>query len=168
MSKGFTNHGNTCYMNSALQCLSHLITFHPNNENFFNTCSKANEDSLIYEWFHFQREMWKNQSCGPHNPMKLLQRFQKMCNDRDLYFSNFSQNDIDLEIPLNISIDQRIEGAAKVGAHKTSMLQDYERGKELELDALVVAVKEIGGLLSIKTPIIDKILYEVKEKISKQ
>ncbi len=48
------------------------------------------------------------------------------------------------------------------------MLQDYERGKELELDALVVAVKEIGGLLSIKTPIIDKILYEVKEKISKQ
>ena len=71
-----------------------------------------------------------------------------------------------LEIPLNISIDQRIEGAAKVGAHKTSMLQDYEKGKELELDALVVAVKEIGDLLSIKTPTIDKILYEVKERIS--
>ena len=48
------------------------------------------------------------------------------------------------------------------------MLQDYERGKELELDALVVAVKEIGDLLSIKTPFIDKILYEVKERISKQ
>ena len=72
-----------------------------------------------------------------------------------------------LQIPLNISIDQRIEGAAKVGAHKTSMLQDYEKGKELELDALVVAVKEIGDLLSIKTPIIDKILSEVKERISK-
>ena len=73
-----------------------------------------------------------------------------------------------LQIPLNISIDQRIEGAAKVGAHKTSMLQDYERGKELELDALVVAVKEIGDLLSIKTPFIDKILYEVKERVSEQ
>ena len=71
-----------------------------------------------------------------------------------------------LEIPLNISINQRIEGAAKVGAHKTSMLQDYEKGKELELDALVVAVKEIGDLLSIKIPTIDKILYEVKERIS--
>ena len=71
-----------------------------------------------------------------------------------------------LKIPLNISIDQRIEGAAKVGAHKTSMLQDYEKGKELELDAIVVAVKEIGDLLSIKTPTIDKILYEVKERIS--
>ena len=73
-----------------------------------------------------------------------------------------------LQIPLNISIDQRIDGAAKVGSHKTSMLQDYERGKELELDALVVAVKEIGDLLSIKTPFINKILYEVKERISKQ
>ena len=72
-----------------------------------------------------------------------------------------------LQIPLNISIDQRIEGAAKVGAHKTSMLQDYEKGKKLELDALVVAVKEIGNLLDIKTPTIDKILYEVKERISK-
>jgi len=72
-----------------------------------------------------------------------------------------------LKIPLNININQRIEGAAKVGAHKTSMLQDYERGKELELDALVVAVNEIGNLLGIKTPTINKILYEVKEKISK-
>ena len=73
-----------------------------------------------------------------------------------------------LNIPLNISIDQRIDGASKVGSHKTSMLQDYERGKELELDSLVVAVKEIGDLLSIKTPFINKILYEVKERISKQ
>ena len=47
------------------------------------------------------------------------------------------------------------------------MLQDYERGKELELDAIVVAVKEIGELLDLKTPTIDKILQEVKERISK-
>ena len=72
-----------------------------------------------------------------------------------------------LGIKLKISIDQRIEGAAKVGAHKTSMLQDYEKGKELELDSLVVSIKEIGNLLSIKTPTIDKILYEVEKKISK-
>jgi len=72
-----------------------------------------------------------------------------------------------LNIPLSISIDQRIEGAAKVGSHKTSMLQDYEKGKELELDALVVAVKEIADLLDIKTPTIDRILHTVTEKISK-
>ena len=72
-----------------------------------------------------------------------------------------------LGIKLKISIDQRIDGAAKVGAHKTSMLQDYEKGKELELDSLVVSIKEIGNLLGIKTPTIDKILYEVEKKISK-
>ena len=73
-----------------------------------------------------------------------------------------------LGIKLKISIDQRIEGAAKVGAHKTSMLQDYEKGKELELDSLVVSIKEIGNLLGIKTPTIDRILYEVEKKISKK
>ncbi len=73
-----------------------------------------------------------------------------------------------LKIPLKISINQRIEGAAKVGAHKTSMLQDYEKGKKLELDSLVVSVKEIGSLLKIKTPTIDKILNEVMKKISKK
>jgi len=72
-----------------------------------------------------------------------------------------------LNVPMSISIDQRIEGAIKVGSHKTSMLQDYERGKELELDALVVAVKEIADLLGIKTPTIDRILHTVTEKISK-
>ena len=72
-----------------------------------------------------------------------------------------------LEVPLTISIDKRIEGASKVGPHKTSMLQDYEKGKELELDSLVFAVKEIGNLLDIKTPTIDKILSEVMIKISK-
>ena len=71
-----------------------------------------------------------------------------------------------LEIPLNISIEQRIEGAGKVGKHKTSMLQDFEQGKQLEIDALIVAVKEIGAFLDIKIPTIDKILIDLQKKIS--
>ena len=71
-----------------------------------------------------------------------------------------------LEIPLNISIEQRIDGAAKVGKHKTSMLQDFEKGKELEIDSLIVAVKEIGELLKIKTPAINKILKNLEKKLS--
>jgi 2-dehydropantoate 2-reductase len=57
-----------------------------------------------------------------------------------------------LGIELPISIDQRIAGAAKVGEHKTSMLQDVEAGRPMELDAVVGAVIELGERLGIPTP----------------
>jgi 2-dehydropantoate 2-reductase len=57
---------------------------------------------------------------------------------------------LNIEIP--ISIDQRIAGAEKVGAHKTSMLQDYEAGRPMELDAIVGAVVELGDRLGVPTP----------------
>ena len=57
-----------------------------------------------------------------------------------------------LGIELPISIDQRIAGAAKVGAHKTSMLQDVEAGRPMELEAVVGAVIELGGRLGIPMP----------------
>ena len=46
-----------------------------------------------------------------------------------------------------IDVDKRIDGAAEVGAHKTSMLQDLERGRPMEIDALVTAVQELGRLV---------------------
>ena len=55
-----------------------------------------------------------------------------------------------VEIP--ISIDQRMAGAARVGAHKTSMLQDYEAGRPMELDAIVGAVVELGDRLGVPVP----------------
>ena len=57
-----------------------------------------------------------------------------------------------LGIELPISIDQRIAGAAKVGAHKTSMLQDVEARRRMELDAVVGAVIELGERLGIPMP----------------
>ena len=50
-----------------------------------------------------------------------------------------------LGIELPISIDQRMAGAEKVGAHKTSMLQDLEAGRPMELEAVVGAVVELGN-----------------------
>jgi 2-dehydropantoate 2-reductase len=55
-------------------------------------------------------------------------------------------------IELPITIDQRIAGAAKVGEHKTSMLQDLEAGRPLELDAIVGAVLELGDRLGVPMP----------------
>jgi len=57
-----------------------------------------------------------------------------------------------LGIELSISIDQRMAGAEKVGAHKTSMLQDYEAGRPMELEAVVGAVVELGSRLGVSMP----------------
>jgi 2-dehydropantoate 2-reductase len=57
-----------------------------------------------------------------------------------------------LGIELPISIDQRMAGAEKVGAHKTSMLQDLEAGRPMELEAVVGAVVELGSRLGVPMP----------------
>ncbi len=60
-----------------------------------------------------------------------------------------------LGVHFGIDVERRIDGARAVGAHRTSMLQDLERGRPLELDALVSAVQEIGRLVELPTPAID-------------
>jgi 2-dehydropantoate 2-reductase len=57
-----------------------------------------------------------------------------------------------LGIELPITIDQRIAGAEKVGEHKTSMLQDYEAGRPMEVEAVVGAVVELGERLGVPMP----------------
>ena len=60
-------------------------------------------------------------------------------------------------IQFKISIDKRIAGAQAVGAHKTSMLQDIEQGKALELDALLGSVIELGQIVGIATPTLNTV-----------
>src|SRR3954470_1900840 len=57
-----------------------------------------------------------------------------------------------LGIELPISIDQRMAGAEKVGAHKTSMLQDLEAGRPLELEPIVGATVELGERVGVPMP----------------
>jgi len=57
-----------------------------------------------------------------------------------------------LGVDLPISIDKRIDGARRVGDHKTSMLQDVEAGRPLELDVLSGAIVELGERLAVPTP----------------
>ena len=62
-----------------------------------------------------------------------------------------------LGITFRHTIDKRIAGAEGVGAHKTSMLQDVEAGRQLEVEALVGAVIELGRLTGTVTPAIDAV-----------
>lgn len=62
-----------------------------------------------------------------------------------------------LGVQFKISIDQRIAGAEAIGAHKTSMLQDVEAGRALELDALLGSVVELGRITATPTPTLDAI-----------
>jgi 2-dehydropantoate 2-reductase len=62
-----------------------------------------------------------------------------------------------LGVTMRVGIEKRIAGAEKVGAHKTSMLQDVEHGRPLEIEALVGAVIEFGKLTGTPTPHIDAV-----------
>jgi 2-dehydropantoate 2-reductase len=57
-----------------------------------------------------------------------------------------------LGVQFKVTLDQRIAGAEAVGAHKTSMLQDVEHGRALELEALVGSVVELGRITETPTP----------------
>ena len=59
-----------------------------------------------------------------------------------------------LGITMPVSLEKRLAGAAAVGEHKTSMLQDMEKGRPLELDALVGAVIELAYICSVAVPLL--------------
>jgi 2-dehydropantoate 2-reductase len=67
-------------------------------------------------------------------------------------------------VSFRVDVERRIEGARKVGAHKTSMLQDLERGRPMEIDPLVTVVQEMGRLTDIPTPALDTVLALVAQR----
>ncbi|MEX0607210.1 MAG: 2-dehydropantoate 2-reductase [Halofilum sp. (in: g-proteobacteria)] len=69
-----------------------------------------------------------------------------------------------LGVNFRVDVERRIDGAGKVGAHKTSMLQDLESGRPMEIDALVTSVQEMGQHLGVPTPTIDTVLALVKQR----
>ena len=67
-----------------------------------------------------------------------------------------------LGIDIAVSIEQRLEGAEKVGYHKTSMLQDVEAGRPMELEAIVGAVVELGNKMGLSLPYTNSVYACVK------
>ena len=67
-------------------------------------------------------------------------------------------------VKFRVDVERRIEGARKVGAHKTSMLQDLERSRPMEIDPLVTVVQEMGRLTGIATPSLDMVLALIAQR----
>lgn len=94
------------------------------------------------------------------NPLSALTRatMVEMCQDPNTrqVVIQLMEETLDIAARLgctpDISIDKRLRGAENVGHHKTSMLQDLEAGKQLELDAIVSAVVELADLTKAPAP----------------
>lgn len=63
-----------------------------------------------------------------------------------------------LGVTFPIDVERRIDGGAAVGAHRTSMLQDLDAGRPMEIDALIGSVQELGRITATPTPTIDTVL----------
>ena len=69
-----------------------------------------------------------------------------------------------LGVRFAIDVEKRIAGAREVGDHKTSMLQDLELGRPMEIDALVASVQELARLTETPVPTIDAVLALVQQR----
>jgi 2-dehydropantoate 2-reductase len=67
-------------------------------------------------------------------------------------------------VSFRVDVERRIDGAGAVGAHKTSMLQDLERHRPMEIDPLVTVVQEMGRLVGVPTPTLDVVLALVRQR----
>jgi len=110
---------------------------------------------------HIREEIWvKILGNASFNPVSALTRATLVQMVRDPGTAELIRNimlevesvsrKLGLELP--VSIEQRMAGAEKVGEHKTSMLQDIEAGRPMELEALVGSVVELGERLGLALP----------------
>ena len=70
---------------------------------------------------------------------------------------------LQIYIPADM-VERRLDAAGSVAGHKMSMLEDFERGRPLEIDALVTIVQELGRLAGVPTPTVDTVLALVRER----
>ena len=71
-----------------------------------------------------------------------------------------------LRLHLRVDAERRLAGAAALGPHKMSMLQDLERGRPMEIESLVGVIRELGRLTGVPTPVVDSVyaLISLRER----
>ena len=112
-------------------------------------------------------KLWGNVSFNPVSVLTLA-TLEQMCEDqgtraviRNLMLEAQAVG-TELGVKFKVDADTRIGWAAEVGAHKTSMLQDLEAGRPMEIDALIGTVAEMSRLVGVSTPTIDTVLSLVR------
>jgi 2-dehydropantoate 2-reductase len=103
-------------------------------------------------------KLWGNLCFNPVSALtgSTLDRIRGSPEPRALCFSMMTEARTVAEalgVKFSISLEKRIAGAAEVGAHKTSMLKDLERGRPMEIDALLGATVELGGITGQAMPV---------------
>ena len=73
-----------------------------------------------------------------------------------------------LGIRFALDVDKRIDGAAEVGRHKTSMLQDLELGRPLEIEAMLGAVVEMAEWVGVEAPLSRAVLALVRQRVAER
>ena len=114
-------------------------------------------------------KLWGNLSLNPLSVLTTsrLDRLAGLPDLRDVCRTMMREAQVvaeSLGVRFGVELERRIDGALEVGAHKTSMLQDLERGRPIEIDALLGAVVELGDLTGHPMPMCRAILALARER----